>query len=133
MASIRTEAVINASADAVWDAVRDWGQLHTRLAPGFVVDVQLDDDDRIVTFGSGTVLRERLVVRDDETRRLVWSVVDGPYTHHNGAAQVLDEGDGRARFVWVADLLPDATEAPTRAAMVQGTEVIKATLDAAAG
>jgi Polyketide cyclase / dehydrase and lipid transport len=132
MASIRTEAVINASPDAVWDALRDWGQLHTRLAPGFVVDVQLDDVDRIVTFGSGTVLRERLVALDEEARRLVWSVVDGPYSHHNGAAQVFDDGDGRARFVWTADLLPDAAEATTRAAMLHGTEVIKATLDAAA-
>jgi hypothetical protein len=129
MASIRTETTIDASAEAVWDALRDWGAVHTRLAPGFVVDVRLDDGDRIVTFGSGAVLRERLVHRDEEARRLVWTIVDDPYTHHNGVAQVFDEGDGRSRFVWTTDLLPDSIEAPTRAAMEQGTAVIKATLE----
>jgi hypothetical protein len=58
------------------------GALHERLVPGFAVDTRLDGDDRIVTFANGTVLREILVDLDDEACRLVWSVVDGPYTHH---------------------------------------------------
>ena len=91
MASITREIVIDASPDAVWDAVRDWGALHERLAPGFVTDCHLDGSDRIVTFFNGSVVRERLIARDDDRRRLVWSIVDGPYTHHNGAAQVLDD------------------------------------------
>src|SRR5882762_30789 len=38
MASIRKEIVIEASPKRVWDAVRDVGAVHERLAPGFVVD-----------------------------------------------------------------------------------------------
>ena len=130
MASIRKEIKVDASPEDVWSAVRDWGALHERLVPGFVVDTRLDGDDRIVTFFNGTVLREVLIDLDDEARRLVWSVVDGPYTHHNASAQVFAEGEDAARFVWVADLLPDALALPTSEMMEQGTQVVKQTIEA---
>jgi len=98
MASITREVLIDADPDDVWAALRDWGALHRRLAPGFVTDTRLDGDDRIVTFFNGMVLREVLVDRDDAARRIVWSVVDGPYTHHNGSAQVFAAEAG-TRFV----------------------------------
>jgi hypothetical protein len=130
MASIRKETLIDASPEDVWDAVRDWGALHERLVPGFVVNTRLDGEDRIVTFANGTKFREILVDLDDQSRRLVWSVVDGPYTHHNGVAQVFSEDDGRARFVWSADLLPNEVAAPTAEAMEQGTNIVKKTMEA---
>ena len=40
MASISREIVIDARPEQVWDAVRDVGAPHTRLAPGFVVDTK---------------------------------------------------------------------------------------------
>ncbi|HEY5194839.1 MAG TPA: SRPBCC family protein [Solirubrobacteraceae bacterium] len=130
MACIRTEISIDASPDAVWDAVRDWGALHERLVPGFVVDTQLDGDDRIVTFFNGTVVRELLVDLDENARRLAWSIVGGPYTHHNASSQVFPEGEGAARFVWIADLLPNELAVPTGEMMQQGTNVVKQTLEA---
>ncbi|WP_435581982.1 SRPBCC family protein [Amycolatopsis thermoflava] len=132
MASIRTEILIDTPLDVVWAALRDWGALHERLAPGFVTDTRLDGTDRIVTFFDGTVVREVLVDLDDDAHRLVWSVVGGPYTHHNGVAQVFAEGPGRTRFVWVADLLPGDLAARTGALMEQGIAVIKETLEAQA-
>ena len=42
MASIRKEVLIEASADDVWAALRDWSAPHERLVPGFVVDTLLD-------------------------------------------------------------------------------------------
>jgi uncharacterized protein YndB with AHSA1/START domain len=132
MACIRKEVLIDASPEDVWAAVRDWGALHERLVPGFAVDTRLDGEDRIVTFGNGTVLRERLVDLDDESRRLAWAVVDGPYTHHNASAQVFAEGENGARFVWTADLLPNELAAGTGEAMEQGTNVVKQTLEAQA-
>jgi hypothetical protein len=92
----------------------------------------LDGEDRIVTFFTGTVAREVLVDLDDEARRLVWSVVDGPYTHHNGAAQVLEAADGGAVFIWTADLLPNELAERTAALMEQGIDVVKRTLEASA-
>lgn len=131
MATIRVERQIDAPVDAVWDALRDWGAIHQRLVPGFVTDARLDGEDRIVTFFNGAEVREVLITRDEEQHRLVWSVVDGPYTHHNGAAQVFAEGDG-ARFVWTADLLPDEAAGPTGEMMERGVEVLKQAQEAAA-
>jgi uncharacterized protein YndB with AHSA1/START domain len=131
MASIRTETTIDASPDEVWDALRDWGALHTRLVPGFVTGVRLEGPDRIVTFFNGATVREVLVTLDDTARRLVWSIVDGPYTHHNGAAQVLLDADGSTRFVWTADLLPDATAERTKEMMERGTATVRRTLESA--
>ena len=129
MASINSEIRINADPDAVWDALRDVGALHQRLAPGFVTDVHLEEGARVVTFGNGLVLRELIVDVDDAARRVAWSVVGGPMTHHNASAQVFTDGEGRSRFVWIADLLPHHL-APTVAAMMdEGLAVIKRTLE----
>lgn len=129
MASIRKERTIEASPEQVWDALRDWGALHERLVPGFVVDTRLDGEDRMVTFFNGVTVRERLISSSDDDRRLVWSIVEGPYAHHNGAAQVFANDDGTARFVWVADLLPDELGPPTDESMERGIETVKQTLE----
>lgn len=131
MASIRTEALIEARPEAVWSALRDWGGLHERVAPGFAVDTKLEGTDRIVTFFNGSVVREILVDLDDDARRLAWSIVDGPYTHHNGAVQVFDEAGDRSRIVWIADLLPDELAERTTELMQRGMATMKETLDGA--
>jgi uncharacterized protein YndB with AHSA1/START domain len=133
MASIRKERTIEAPPEAVWDALSDWGAIHERLVPGFVVDTRLDGEDRIVTFFNDAVARERLVDLSHDDRRLVWSIVDGPYAHHNGAAQVFANDDGTTRFVWTADLLPDEAAEVTSGLMERGIETVKQTLEAAAG
>ena len=132
MASIHKEILIDARPEDVWDAIRDVGAIHRRLAPGFVVDTKLEGDARIVTFGNGMVVRELIVDMDDAARRLVWSVVGGPMTHHNASLQVFADGDGRSRVVWIADLLPNDL-GPTIAAMIeQGMGVMRQTLERAA-
>jgi Polyketide cyclase / dehydrase and lipid transport len=107
MASIHKEIIIDASPDHVWDALRDFGALHTRLVPGFVTDTKLDGDARIVTFSNGTVAREILVDCDDRRRRLVYAIVSERIKQHSASAQVFAESDSRTRFVWIADVLPN--------------------------
>ncbi len=131
MARIHEEILIDAEPAEVWAALRDWGALHEKLVPGFVVDTQLDGADRIVTFGNGAVMREVLLDLDEQARRLAWTIVDGPYAHHTGCAQVFAAGPGRARFVWIAYVLPEETAAATGAMMAQGTRIVKQTLEAA--
>ena len=114
MASIRREILVAVPPARVWDALRDWGALHERLVPGFAVATEVDGRDRVVTFFNGTVYRERIVEVDERSQRLVWSIVDGPYQHHNASAQVLEASGGRTLFVWIADLLPDEAAARTR-------------------
>ena len=130
MASIRKEILIDARPEDVWEALRDWGAAHQRLVPGFVVDARLDGTDRIVTFFNGVVVRELLVDLDDDARRLVWSVTDGPYTHHNASAQVFSGEDGGTRFVWIADLLPNDLARRIDELMEQGTSILKQTMEA---
>jgi carbon monoxide dehydrogenase subunit G len=132
MASIHKELTIDARPDEVWAALRDWGAVHERLVPGFVTDTTLDGPDRIVTFFTGTVVREVLVDLDDQARRLVWTIVDGPYTHHNASAQVFPAGEDGTRFVWIADLLPDETAGRTGEMMERGINTVKQTLERAA-
>lgn len=125
MASVHREVIIEARPDDVWDALRDVGAIHTRLAPGFVTDVRLEDGARVVTFGSGQQVRELIVDVDEENRRVAWAAVGGPMTHYNASAQVFAEGERRTRFVWIADLLPHEM-APGIAGMIeQGLAAIK--------
>jgi hypothetical protein len=105
MASLRKEILIDVPFQTVWDALRDFGALHTRLVPGFVTDTRLEPGARIVTFGNGRVVRELFVDLNEIERRLVWAVVDEPFQHYNASAQVFEEGPARCRFVWIADLL----------------------------
>jgi Polyketide cyclase / dehydrase and lipid transport len=108
MASIRKEILIDAPPQHVWDAIRDFGAVHERLVPGFVVDARLDGDERIVTFFSGAVQREPLVDLDDQARRLVYATVDSPIgaTHYNASVQVFPDGETQSRVEWIVDVLP---------------------------
>jgi hypothetical protein len=130
MASIHREVSIEADAARVWDALRDVGALHTRLVPGFVTDTKLEEGARVVTFGNGMIARELIVDVCDERRRVAWAVVESQMTHHNASAQVFPAGDGRCRFVWIADLLPDGAAEGVAKMMDQGLEVIRHTFEA---
>jgi len=130
MASIRKEVLVNARPERIWDAVRDVGAVHQRLAPGFVVDTRMEEGARVVTFANGQVARELIVDVDDAACRLVWSVVGSPrLTHHNASLQIFAEGEGRSRIVWVADLLPNEVAGYIQGMIEQGMGIMKQTLE----
>jgi carbon monoxide dehydrogenase subunit G len=128
MASIRLEMALRADPANVWDALRDVGAIHTRLAPDFVTDVKLEGDARIVTFANGMIAKELIVDLDDAARRLVWSVVAGRMSHHNGSIQIFPEGQG-CRLVWIADILPNNLKTPIQGMMQQGMDAMKKKLE----
>ena len=107
MASIRKDIPIDAHPDDVWSAVRDFGAVHTRLAPGFVTDARLDGDARIVTFANGQVAREQLVDCDEARRRLVYAIANERVSHYSASVQVIADGE-RSRLIWIVDVLPNA-------------------------
>jgi uncharacterized protein YndB with AHSA1/START domain len=129
MATIRQEMILRTDPATVWDAVRDVGAIHTRLAPDFVSNVEMEGDARIVTFANGRIIREEIVTLDDAARRLVWSAVGTQMTHHNGSIQVFPE-DGGCRLVWIADVLPNALSDYVSGMMQQGMEAMKKKLEA---
>ena len=134
MASLRKDLALAASADSVWAALRDFGAVHLRLAPGFVTASTMEGDAvRVVTFFNGTTARETLVSRDDASRRLVYAIIGGRPIHYSASAQVFaDAGAGRCRFVWIVDLLPDEIAPYIDDMMTRGAAVMQATLEAAA-
>jgi hypothetical protein len=131
MASIRKEIAVEAPADQVWDAIRDVGAVHTRLARGMVRDTRLDGDSRLVTFANGETVRERIVDIDDRSRRLAYAVVGWRTTHYHASFEVIADGESRSRVIWVVDLLPDELAGLVDGLMEQGSAAIKVTLEAA--
>ena len=131
MASIIRETTIATDPADAWDAVADFGRVHERLAAGFVTDcVPEGDDVRTVTFVGGATARERLVGVDHASRRLAYTVVEGPLgaSHHNASVRVVDDG-GATRFVWVTDVLPNELAGPVARLMDRGLDAIASTLE----
>ena len=129
MASIHREIRLDARAEDVWDAVRDVGNIHKRLCPGFLADCRMEGPDaRIVTFGNGMAAKELIIDLDDARRRVSWSAVGGRLTHHNASMQIFADGEG-CRAVWIADLLPNDLAIPIAGMIVQGMAAMKQTLE----
>jgi hypothetical protein len=52
--------------------------------------------------------------------------------YHHAAMQVIDEGPGRCRFVWITDMLPAAMVEAIRPLISQGAQALKKNLEAGA-
>jgi hypothetical protein len=125
MASIHKDIPIAAPAHEVWDAVRDFGALHTRLVPGFVLDTKLDGDVRIVSFANGTTAREQLVDCDDARRRLVYAIASERFTQHSASVQIIADGETRCRMLWTADMLPHEIASYVSGQMDKGAAAVQ--------
>jgi hypothetical protein len=95
-----------------------------------LADTSVEGTERTVTLGDGQRIRERLVTSDDEVHRLVWSVVDGPFTHYNAVAAVLPESDTTSRLIWTTDFLPDDATQLIAGLMEGGIELMRTTIEA---
>ena len=129
MASIVRETTVDLSPELVWDAIRDVGAVHTRLAPGFVTDTKMEEGARVVTFHNGLVARELIVTVDDAAKRLVWAVVGTQLTHHNASLQVFTGGGSSSRVVWIADVLPDKLAGVIAGMIEDSMRAMKQTLE----
>lgn len=131
MATIYKEFVVNAPRQFVWDAIKEAGAVHTRLAQGFVVDTVLNGDTRTVTFANGFVVQERLLSIDDEHWRFCYSAVGGRAAHHNAYFQVADVAQEKSLVTWVTDLLPDEVRPSIEQMVELGSAAIQATIERA--
>ncbi len=129
MATVQRDIEIQRSQDFVWDAIRDVGNIHRRLVPGFVMDCVLDDGARIVTFDNGMVIRELIVDVDDETRRHAWATHNKPFVHYSASVQVFASGPDKCRVVWIADFLPHELRGTMEETIQRALDVMKRTLE----
>lgn len=129
MASIRREIRLSAPAREAWDALRDVGNIHRRLCPGFLTDCRMDGPGaRVVSFANGMTVKELIVDVDDEARRVAWSAVGGRLSHHNASLQIFPEENG-CRALWIADLLPDEFAGAVARMIDEGLAAMKRTLE----
>jgi hypothetical protein len=130
MASIRKELHLNESASKVWDALADFHNVHTRLAPGFVTNSTPDGDRaRIITFSNGSIVKETLVTCDAQRRRLAYVVGSERITHHNASAEIVSDGNDQCRLIWITDVLPDELAPYIESQMSEGALAMKAALE----
>ena len=103
MAAGAVDVTIAATPDEVWEKVGDFGGIDV-LFPS-LESFRLEGDDRIIGM-FGMEIRERLVARDDATRTLSYSVVEGaPLESHTATITVEAEGDG-SKVTWAYDVEP---------------------------
>ena len=131
MASIRKELSLSNSADRVWDVMRDFQAVHTRVAPGFLLDNKPEDGARVLTFANGAVIRELLVSCDAPQRRLVYAIAQPPFTSYSASVQIFDEGSAKSRLTWTVDFLPNDLAGRIDSQMEAALKVMKPTLEGA--
>jgi hypothetical protein len=127
MGSIRREAAIRVPVETSWAALRDVAH-PDRLFAGVLTDATIAGNARTVTFANGLVVRERIIDVDDVARRVAYCVV-GRFEHHSASIQVIPEGEGRCRFIWITDLLPDEQMEGVALLMDQGTKALVRNLE----
>jgi hypothetical protein len=132
MGSVVREIVIDAPADEVWAVVSDFVDGPLRMSGGALVDSRLVEPDvRALTFADGTVVRERLVTRDEPRRRIVYAWVADDVAHDNTSMQVFAESGDRCRLVWIHDSLPDRLTGWLATTMDRMSPVLQQTLKSA--
>lgn len=131
MASIHKSIHVSTTPEHAWEALRDYGAVHERVATGFVTATELTDDVRTVTFVNGAVAREQLVTLDDVQRRLVYAVVESPLqaTHQQAVVEVVPAAEG-CIVRWTTDVLPDEIAPLIEGMMDLGAAAIARTLAA---
>ncbi len=104
MAAGAVDVTIAATPDEVWAKVGDFagvGALFPTLE-----SFRMEGDVRVIGM-FGMEIRERLLARDEESRVLTYSVVDGvPIESHTATISVEPHGDG-SKVIWAYDVTPD--------------------------
>jgi mxaD protein len=104
MAEGAVDVTVKAAPDAVWKMLGDVGGIGA-FFPG-IDSFRVEGDDRIIGM-FGMEIRERLVNRDDATRSLTYSVIEGvPLESHEATITVEPEGDG-CKVTWAYKVTPD--------------------------
>ena len=97
------DVTVDATPDAVWAKVGDFAGVG-EFFPA-IESFRLEGDDRIIGM-FGMEIRERLLSRDEATRTLSYSVVEGvPLESHTATITVEPEGSG-SKVTWAYDVEP---------------------------
>ena len=123
----RTAEIDNAGTpDAVWALAGDFGGIAAWM-PG-MESCRLEGDNRILET-MGMTITEKLVSKDDATRAITYSIVDGvPIESHEATVTVSASGDG-SHVTWVVDASPDEMADLMQSVYQQSLEALKANVE----
>jgi mxaD protein len=114
MASVRESITIPASADDVWQTVRDFGSIDDYVPP--IASATLSGSgvgaERTLTLADGAQVIERLDELNDDARTLRYSIVESPLPVENYAStlSVTSNGDAACAVTWASEF--DVVDAP---------------------
>lgn len=124
MASVKVSDRIEASADRVWDLVRDFGGVQ-RFSPTIEsVSVQGEGIGavRTLTLPGGLALQERLEALDDASRTLRYAIVGShplPFDEYLSTIRLSEDGDA-CQIEWSSTFAPRGGAEAQAAGMVEG-------------
>jgi len=124
MASVKVTDRIGASADRVWDLVRDFGGIQRFASNIESVSVQGEGVGavRTVTLPGGTAIQERLEACDDATRTLQYSILGGhpfPFDDYLATIKLSEDGDA-CQIEWSSQFASRAGAESKAPAIVEG-------------
>jgi mxaD protein len=104
MAEGSVDVTLSTPPDEVWAKVGDFGGV-ADFFPG-IDSFRMVGQDRIIGM-FGMEIREHLVARDDATRTITYSVVEGvPVESHQATISVEPDGEG-SKVTWAYAVTPD--------------------------
>lgn len=111
MGEYRTQGEFEISADALWAAVRDFGEVGW-LPGNPTYSSEGEGPGMIRTIDSPPIptVREQLDAIDDDTRTIFYRIIEGipmPIVGYSATMQVVDAGGGRSRLIWSSKWEPD--------------------------
>jgi Polyketide cyclase / dehydrase and lipid transport len=125
MASIHKQVAVDVDAKTAWQSLRQIENAHELFEP-VLTSCRLEGGMRIVQFANGMVVREHILDVDEGRRRVAYAALDVPgMTYHHASMQVVEEGPGRCRFVWVTDFMPEEVGARIAPLIEQGAAAFK--------
>jgi hypothetical protein len=124
MASVKVSDRIEASADRVWDLVRDFGGVQ-RFSPT-IESVSLQGEGvgavRTLTLPGGLALQERLEALDDASRSLRYAIIGShplPFDAYLATIRLAEDGDG-CQIEWSGSFEPRGGAESQAAGMIEG-------------
>ena len=109
MAEVREEAELGASADEVWKVVGDFVGLIEAMGAPVESEGEGIGQLRKISMGPEPVV-ERLEERDEQAKRIVYSIVSGPLplADYRSTMQLEPAGEGRTKLTWTGTFEPGA-------------------------
>lgn len=111
MAGITKTIPAAAGSKVAWKKISDIGAVDKLV--DMIASCSLDGDVRTCTLPDGQTIKERVITVDEDVKRVVYTVTEGPLPmeFHCASVQVVEE-DNQTNVVWIVDVKPDELAAP---------------------